>query len=194
VVKDELVDSLPLSLNGIYDLSFGHRLVGTGRVDFVRSTAVKPRISATEANSLRVDNAHVCGSERLAQSAAIVSVYRLVSQTGNTSVPLLIDLASFIPQFLDFLGGSIKRNLNFVHDSAKVVMEVGMQYVAYMLNAEALASSSFGDAHPSDIALPHVLDALSSVDKVVYLPFQHRLKVLLHFAAGHFHYYSQRYF
>ena len=62
-----------------------------------------------------------------------------------------------------------------------------MQDDADMLEPEALFHGLFADAHPGDIALADVHDALGVVDEVVNLALQDRLVVLLHLAAGHLH-------
>ena len=60
-----------------------------------------------------------------------------------------------------------------------------MQHDADVLQRKALFDGGLADAHPGDVALTDVHDALDVVDQVVDLAFQNRLEIGLEFAAGH---------
>ena len=64
-------------------------------------------------------------------------------------------------------------------------MEARDEDFAKVLEVKALVGRVIADADPGNVALADVLDARRAVDKVVDLPLEHRLKVLLHLAAGH---------
>ena len=80
----------------------------------------------------------------------------------------------------------------FVEDGAEVLVELGVQDRADVLQGEALFHRGLADAEPGDVPLPDVHDALGVVDQVVNLPLQDGLEVGLEVPAGHFHHHGQR--
>ncbi len=79
---------------------------------------------------------------------------------------------------------SIKFDLDFIKNSAEVLMKLGMQNIPDVFELESFCGSGFSHPYPRDVSLANVHKPLCIVDKVVNLPFQDGLKVFLHFSAG----------
>jgi len=123
--------------------------------------------------------------ERLAQRAAIERINGFIGKAGDALVPLAVYIARLLQQFLDLLRLGVQRHLDLVHDSAEVVVEGAVEYVANVAQPEALGKRPFAEADPGDVALALVLKALGAIEEMMDLPFEHRLEVFLHLAAGH---------
>ena len=187
-LEDKIVDAFPLSQLGIDGLALWHRLVGAGGIDFEGGLAVHPVIGAAESGPLRADDADMAGGERLAQQCRN-SRYRWSRRSclrcghpGRHRPPWPFPACS-----LDIFFIGINLHLELVEDTAEVLVQFGMQDLADVLQPEALFHGLFADAHPGDIALADVHDALGVVDQVVNLALQDRFVVLLHLASGHLH-------
>ena len=66
-----------------------------------------------------------------------------------------------------------------------------MQDLAEVVEEEACVGCFGREADPRDVSLADVLDARGAVHEIVDLPFEDRLEVLLHLAAGNIDDYSQ---
>jgi len=139
----KLIDPLPLSLSRVEKSPFGHRLIGAGRVDFKSSPAVKPAISTTKPGPLRVDHTDMVRSEGLAKGAAIECVHSFIGETSYSNISFPVDSAGLLQKLTHFVLFSIKGYLNLVHDGAELVMEIGMEDVSDMLQAESLLIRRF---------------------------------------------------
>ncbi len=62
-------------------------------------------------------------------------------------------------------------------------MKLGMEDISDVLELEALCGTSLGHPNPCNVSLANVHKTLGIVYKMVNLPFQDRLKVILHFSS-----------
>ena len=99
-------------------------------------------------------------------------------------VALLVGGARLLELLLDVGLVDEERRLDLVDDRAEGVVRDRVEQVADVLEREAGVLGVLADAHPVDVALAHVPDALGLVEVAVDLALDDRLEVLLHLAAG----------
>ncbi|MBA7646681.1 hypothetical protein ES703_54447 [subsurface metagenome] len=132
------------------------------------------------------------GSKGLAQGAAIIGIHTFIGHPCHSDIPFSIDIARLLDQLLDLSLLGIDGDLDLVHNSAEIVVIVGMKYVAQVLKREALFHRALAEANPGDIPLANMLNPLGAICEVVDLSFQNGLKVLLHLAPRHLDHDRQR--
>ncbi len=172
-------------VSGVLAGAFLDGLVGPGWVDLIRGFAVQPVVGSAQTQALWRDDAQMVGCEALAQGATEELLHRFVGHVGQALVALLICFAGAGQPFLHLGLVGVDRHLHLVHDGAEIGMEARVQDLAKVLELEALFRGGLAQANPGDVALTDVLDARGTVDEVMDLTFEHRLKVLLHLAASH---------
>ncbi|GBF31929.1 hypothetical protein DCCM_0113 [Desulfocucumis palustris] len=187
VVEAELVEGLPLAFNIVDYTLFGNRLVGAVGVDFIGRLGVQPAHRAAQAHPFRRHHADVGGGEGLAQGAGIEGVNFLILQFFKPVIPLFVVFPGHIPHLQHLFLVGVDGNLHPVDNGGKLGFEFGVQNFADILHAEALCVGVLGYAHPHDVPLGNVPQALAVVGKVVDAALQNRLKVFLHFASVHVH-------
>ena len=122
----------------------------------------------------------MAGGEGLAERAGIIGIRALVGHALDTGIPFCIDGPGFFDDFLDLSFVGVNFDLEFIEDSAEVLVQLGVQDDADVLQPEAFFHGLFADAQPGDVSLADVHDALGVVDEVVNLPFQNRFVIVLH--------------
>ena len=166
---------------------FWNRLVGAGGVDLEGGLAVQPVVGAAHADALRGDDADMARGEGLAEGAGVEDLLGLVGHGAQTQVALGVNLRGEVHDLLNLVLHGVDLHLHLVEDGAELLMQLAVQHLADVLEGEALFHRTLADAHPHDVALADVHDALDIVDQVVELTLQNRLEVRLHLAAGDLH-------
>src|SRR5512137_83855 len=87
----------------------------------------------------------------------------------------------------DLLGVSDDGYLNTGNDVAELLLHLRDKYLADVAEPEAGAEGVLADAHPDDVALPRVPEALGEVQIKMDAPLQDGLEVLQHLLAEDVH-------
>jgi len=155
-----------------------------GRVDLEGGLCVHPVVSAAQPRAFRAHGADMVGRKRLAQGAGYVGLDGLVGHLFDALVALLVFSASALSEFVNVLFLGVKGHLDLVDDFLKVLVELGVQHHADVLQGKALLDGRLAQPDPGDVALADVHDALHVVDQMVDLALDDRLEVGLELPAG----------
>ena len=190
--KDELVAALEHAEPLVHDFALFDGLVRAVGVDFEGSLAVHPVVSAAEAGPFRADHADVVGREALTERAGVVGMLAFVGHVLDPGVARGVNFPRLMGDLVHLGLVGVKRDLDFIHDRAEILVVFSMQDGSDMLQGEASVHGGGAHPDPGDVALSDVHDALGVVDQVVNLAFQDGFEVFLELAARHFHVDGQR--
>ncbi len=108
-------------------------------------------------------------SEGLAKGAGVIGIGGFVGHALDTDVPLAVDRPRFLLHlfYLIFLG--IELHLYLIEDTPEVLVQLGMEDIADVVQLKALLHRLLGDSYPGDISLPDMHHPLGVIDEVVNL-------------------------
>ena len=86
---------------------FWNGLVGAGGIDFKRSLAVHPVVSAAESGPFRTDDADMVGRKGLAEGTGIEDVRGLIGHAFDPGIPFSVDIPRLGKHFVHLLFGSV---------------------------------------------------------------------------------------
>src|SRR5208337_4466599 len=102
----------------------------------------------------------------------------------NSRVPVIVGSPGLL-QDLAYLGLiRVNLNLNLIEYCTEILVVLGVNDLAYVLQLESLLYSLLRYAYPGYVPLADVHDTLGLVDKVVVLPLKNRLEIFLEVTAS----------
>jgi len=121
---------------------------------------------------------------KLAEDAGVELVYVLIGQTLQTLITLVEYFVGLSTQCCNLLRIGNNDYLALINNGAILALNLGIQNFTDVLGTEACSESSGADADTYHVTLTGMHDTFSTVDEVVELTLENRLKVALDVLTG----------